>query len=468
MRPPCHERVLILENTNPARFRPLLALLAALSGCASYHPLPLAERPGLAESLKDLSVDPASLPFPALAAHRFDPSDGLDMTEVAMLAVANNPELKLARDDAHISRAQSFAARLLPDPQFSLTRDTPQSSAPGVTSAFNVGLAYDLNALVTHAAGVSAAREDVRKSDLNLLWREWRVAASARTLFARAEGEDGLLRWLVENRDLLAEREHQARSALAVGDLTADAADAALTAWQDAARQVSDLERQRLQTRQDLNALLGLAPSVQLDLMADAAPSPPDEAAVRDALARLVERRPDLMALRAGYAAEDARYRQAILAQFPPFNLGLTRARDTGGLFTHGLALSLVLPLLNGNRGNIRIEEATRERLHDEYALRLDSAHAEVERLLADNRLMEAQLKTAESALPTLDRAADRASGALADGDLDGPAYAAFQGARIAKHVEVANLSLSLLESRIALTALLGGDFSPLSDHSEK
>ncbi len=457
-----------MEIWKPSRIGLFLTLLAGLSGCAMYRPLPLAEHPDQATSVDKLTVNRDRLPFPALAAHRFDPSDGLDMDEVAMLAVANNPDLKLARDDAHVSRAQSFAARLLPDPQVSLTRDYPQSSGPGVTSAFNVGLSYDLGTLVSHAAGLSAAREDDHKTNLNLLWQEWQVIAQARQLFFRSISQKEQLRWLISNRDLLAEREKQTRLALAAGDLTADGANAGLIAEQDAARQVSELERQHLQTRHDLNALLGLAPDVELHLVEGEALALPDEQTVRDALDHLPQRRPDLMALRAGYAAEDARYRQAILAQFPPLNLGLTRARDTAGLFTRGFALSMALPLLNGNRGNVRIEEATRRRLHDEYQMRMNSAQAEVQRLLADNKLMADQLKTAAAALPRLDQAADRAGQALTEGDLDGTAYAAFQSARIAKHVEVANLRQSLLESRITLMNLLGGDFPARPELPEK
>jgi outer membrane protein, heavy metal efflux system len=434
---------------------------AALAGCAAYRPLPLAERPSLKPSLAELSVAPASLPFPALAAHRFDPGDGLDMTEVAMLAVANNPGLKLARADVGIAAAQAFNAGLLPDPQLSLSADYPRSSDPAATtSAYNLGLAYELSALVTHAAGVSAAEATERKTRLDLLWQEWQVVSQARLSFSRAVNADRQLRWLRANRDFLAERDRQARAALAAGNVKVDVADAALVSWQDAERQVGDLERQRLHTRQDLNALLGLAPGVELRLTQDEAVAVPDEAAVRRALADLPRRRPDLLALKAGYAAQDARYRQAILAQFPPFSLGITRARDTSDVLTRGLTLSLVLPLLNGNRGNVRIEAATRRRLHDEYQNRLDSAHAEVENLLADDRMLAAQLNVAEAALPPLDRAAENARRALAEGDLDGPGAAAFESARIAKHLEVDGLRESLAEGRIALLTLLGGDFA--------
>ena len=102
-----------------------------LSACAAYQPLALQEG-----APRDLVVDTRSLPFPPMAAHRFDPRDGLDGVEVAMLAVVNNPDLRLARADAAIAHAQSFAAGLLPDPQLALNGDLSNSGGPGSSKAF--------------------------------------------------------------------------------------------------------------------------------------------------------------------------------------------------------------------------------------------------------------------------------------------------------------------------------------------
>jgi outer membrane protein TolC len=446
----------------------LSVLIVGMAGCATYRPLQLDDKVALATSVSHLTVDRRILPFHFLSEHEFDPSDGLDMTEVSMLAVANNPNLKLARDEAGIAHAQAFAAGLLPDPQVNFSKDFPRQNATGVTSAFNASLGYDLGSLVTHAAGSSASQSESQKTDLNLLWQEWQVVAQARLLFSRTIAQERLLHWLTENRDLLSGQYAKAKAALDEGDITSDVAGSALSVWQDAIKQINDLERQQLQTRHDLNALLGLAPETELKLVADEVPGAPDVKEVEQALADLPKRRPDLLALKAGYAAQDARYRQAILAQFPPFNLVVNRARDTAGLQTRGFALSLVLPLLNGNRGNIKIEEATRQRLHDEYQTRLDEAYAEVERLVADDNLIAAQLQTSEAGLHFVDQAANNAGQALTAGDLDENSYALFQASRIAKHIEVTNLQQALLENHIALLTLLGGNFDTQAAIMEK
>ena len=130
--------------------------------------------------------------------------------------------------------------------------------------------------------------------------------------------------------------------------------------------------------------------------------------------------------------------------------------------------MSIALPIFNGNRGNIRIEEATRQRLHDEYQIRLDTAYADVKRLVADSRLIAAQLQTSEAGLNTFDQASTNAVQAFADGDLDWNGYAVFQSSRIARHVEVTNLRQALLENRIALFTLLGGNFDTRTIAMEK
>lgn len=431
--------------------------LSSLMGCAAYSPSPLPT--DSSPRFADLTVDPQTLPFPQLANHRFDPSDGLDPTEVAMLAVANNPDLKLARDDAGVAHAQAFAAGLLPNPTISYGMDFPQHT-PGTTTALNAGIGYDLSALITHAAVRDAGRQMAQSADLNLLWQEWQVVAQAKLLCTRILYQQKLLGWLDQNSDVLAARRSSAEAALKAGNLGADAANASLLAAQDAARQINELQRQMQQTRADLDALLGLAPGTELNLIDDEKTPLPSDAEIDTSLARLPHR-PDLLALQAGYAAQDARYRQAILAQFPPFNLTLTKARDNAGVPSTGFAIALSLPIFDHNQGSIAIEKASRQRLHDEYQLRLNNAHQDIARLRTDMALASLQLRALDASIPALDVAATRAKAALLIGNLDGPGYTSFAVAALQKHVERDTLAEALAEQHVALLALVGGDFPP-------
>ncbi|KFX30260.1 transporter [Ralstonia solanacearum] len=429
--------------------------MTVLAGCASYRAMPLPTAP-TAQPLSRVSVDPSKLRLPALASRRFDPADGLDITEVAMLAVANNPDLRLARDDLGIARAQAFAAGLLPDPQLGIANDYPSPSQPGATRAFNYGVSMDIMALAMRPYAKQAANANVAKIDLGLLWQEFQTAAQARRLFVKVRAQDAVLPLLYQARELTGRRYAVLRQAVERGNVAADTVTSALTAAQDARKQYADAQHATLQAHEDLNALLGLPAGSTLPLV-DGGSAPRAQAdATPDALDHLPERRADLLALAQGYAAEDTQYRTAILKQFPSLTVGFVRARDTSSLYTTGFQINLTLPIFNRNRGNIAIETATRQRLHDEYENRLNQAYADIKRLQADRSILVDQLNGAEAALPALTQLSDAAQHALDAHDITLVSYTDDRMAWIAKAVEVATLREALAEQDITLDTLLG------------
>ncbi|WP_246641542.1 TolC family protein [Paraburkholderia edwinii] len=427
-----------------------------LAGCTWYRPQPLATSNTLTTpaQLASMQIDPAAMPLPALAAHRFDPSNGLDIEEVAMLAVANNPDLKLARDDLGIAQAQAFSAGLLPDPQLSVSSDYPGQL--GFDRAFSYGLSMDVMAVVTRDANKRSADATVQKIDLGLLWQEWQVIAQAKQLFVKARFQDVALPLLDRQRELARERYERIAHAAQAHNATHDSVAAALIASNDARKQDDDMQRAREQTRHDLNALLGLAPDVELTLTGSDRVTPPPDESIDAALTQLPARRPDLIALRAGYEAQEQKYRAAVLNQFPSLSVGFVRARDTSEIYTSGFQINLSLPIFNRNRGNVAIEQATRQRLSDEYQTRLNTAYGDIVHLRADSALLAAQLSTSEHALPELEQAAQRARQAYAAHDIVFGQYVDAQTAMLTRRVDVATLDEALAEQRIGLQALLG------------
>ena len=203
---------------------------------------------------------------------------------------------------------------------------------------------------------------------------------------------------------------------------------------------------------------MGLAPTVRLNLTGAMDLPEPDPSKIETLLSRLPQRRPDLLALQAGYSSQEQRFRQAILAQFPALNIGFTHARDTSGIYTAGFGIAITLPIFNRNQGNIAIERATRQRLYDEYQARLNEAISQVARLLAEWKLSMKQYESARGILPELEVSARRAQKALEAGNLDGPAYTRFMTAFLNKRLEAITLEQTLLEQRIALQILLGSE----------
>ncbi|MGA9335058.1 MAG: TolC family protein [Rudaea sp.] len=398
----------------------------------------------------------ASMPVSALRTHRFDPADGLDVTEVAMLAVANNPQLEIQRDATKVARAQAYAAGLLPDPQLSYEFDRPTRNQMGVTDAYTAGLAFDLGNLITRAPRVAAARAQARQVDLNLLWAEWQTIAQARRLFDEVYFLRERVARLQEESSALAPIRQSIRSALNDGDLTYDSASAGLNAASDVAERSSDAQRQLHQADRDLHNLLGLDAAVPLNLTGAPFSVDPGGSQVQLALEGMTKRRPDLLALQAGYLAQDEKLRAVILAQFPAITVGFVRARDNGNISSSGFSIGLSLPLFDGNRGNIAIERATRQQLQDEYRARLLADRNDVQRLLADLQSDFEQHKVLTGHAEQLMRARDAAKLNYAARRLDWPTYLAIRASSLAADSALLQLTRDTHEAAIALDALVG------------
>jgi outer membrane protein TolC len=276
-----------------------------------------------------------------------------------------------------------------------------------------------------------------------------------------------LLTQLQDARGLLAESYQRSRQALAEGNVTSDFASSDLAALQNVERQINDLERSRLQNHASLCNLLGIAPGATLDLVGEPAPVAIDTAAVRSGMEKRLARRPDLRALQAGYHSQEEKFRGAVLAQFPALNVGITRARDTSGLYTLGFGLSLSLPVFNANRGNIAIEKATRKKLFDEYQDRLNSAYGEIDIALANLSLLHEQLQRTRQGLAEFSTVARNAEAAYRAGNLTAPDYVRLKTALLDKQTESLNLQEALMEQQIALETLLGPDL-PKRNRSKK
>ncbi len=430
------------------------AVLLLESACAVYHPLALDRRAKAPDALTDMSVDAHALAF-VPHHHVFDPSHGLDMTDVAMLAVTNDPQLKLARDARDIGTAQAFAAGLLPDPVLDLSR-VLCPSVPATSSASGVGLSYDFSALLTHALAKRASAESRRAVNLTLLWREWQVVGASGELFTRTwYGQ----RELARSRDIV-RRLQKVERALSKAHRHGDASLAALDVEQSLLQtmrtrrdRIAQLE---LASRERLDALLGLSPRVKLrlrDPTRTAALSPARIAADLDELPR---RRPDLLALQAGYRSENARYRQAIWQQFPAIVVGLTRARGTDSVTSRGLTVALTLPVFSRNRGRIAVARATRRALHDAYTARLIAARSGVQFIVQDEHLLEqrrrdlaAAVRIAARTLRALQTHVVRGDVSLADAQ---PAALALYG----QQIELLRVEARIEEQQISLRTLLG------------
>lgn len=418
------------------------AALYALGGCATYHPLPLDEKPALHRSVNELR-------------HESNLHTPLTLHDIELLAVENNPDLLAARAQAGVAQAQVLQAGILPNPSFNPAYSF-LSSGPGTRNGWTAGLSQDIKSLITLSEKKAEARASARQVDASLLWQEWQVIGKARLLAIDLIEGEKLRSVLAQAQARLKERYDASLQATREGNADLSTVSPDLVALGDMRKQTDDLMQLLQARRHAFNALLGLTPDATVPLAGNLALPSIDAAAVDKMLPDMACRRPDLIALQFGYQAQDEKLRQAILAQFPALNIGLTGGSDTSGVHTIGPQITIDLPIFDRNQGNIAIERATRHQLHDEYEARLGAATGEVEAMLADANLLQRQLVAQHAELAETETIARQAEEAFRAGNLTERAYVDFVVARFSKQQALLTLEQSLLEQQVALATLIG------------
>ena len=434
----------LIWQTRPRRAAWLMAGIVvsfSLGGCASYAPEPLPAAPKLSRVIERPARASAERP--------------LTLEQVATLAVRNNPDLRAKRARRGVAVAKLYGEGLLPDPQLSFILGYPTGSAVGLVNAYDLGLSYDLIPLITRPARVAGAQAGLRQVDLELLWQSWQVSKQARILAVRWAGEVEQLALLQRMNELYRQRYDTSAEALQQGDLTLDVTGTDLTALVDSLSHINQLEQTHNETDHSLRLLLGLTADAPFGFALPPPPASIDAAEQLDLLSAAQQRRPDLLALQAGYRSQEAKVRAAILGQFPSFTIGVTRARDTSNISTTGFSIGLNLPLFSGNRAAIATERATRDQLRAEYQARLDQAVLDSDKLIRLQGLLVGQQERLDAYLPTLARLVEQARAADRQRDLDTLTFLNMESTLIAKQLERIQLEQSLWETHIGLQTLL-------------
>lgn len=428
--------------------RVLLLALLCLSGCATYHAMPLPTRSNLA------SAAPGGV-MP------------LDMRRVATLAVLNNPDLNTARATLGVAQAQAFAAGLLPDPRFNFSASHPTDRIDRTdprypeVNAYGLELDIDLLSLLTHPAVRASARAQVQQAQLNLLWQEWQTVAQARTLYVQQSIARERRDFLRSAQRIYAQAAQRSQRAQAAGNVTLEQTSADLAVLQDVSSRLGDAERSLLSAQQGLRSLLGVTASVQLPLQPLPVPTIPSRASVESALVALPQHRPDLRALQAGYRAQEASVRVAVLSQFPDIGIGFTKSRDNTDVHALGGLVNLTLPLFNRGRGELAVQSATRAQLRADFQARLDQAAGSVWQLWDELQQLQSQLTDLQSQLPTLQRSVQEAQRAYRAGEFPAASYLTLVGSYLAAQELQATLRQSLWSDSIALATILGTQVQP-------
>ncbi len=391
-----------------------------LTGCNVPEGKPLSQKEIdaalAAPELSVLRVQARSIHHPLLAPVEIS-EQGLSPEQAGVLAVLANPSLRAIRDGRGVAAAQVMQAGVLPNPTAAWTNDFPYSG-PDPFIAYAINLSWELSSLITRPAKVQAWQRKRRRwtwtshgrSGRSRSRRNWRCTSSFRWRASSALAKQAA--------DLLAENVKTVQKAVNLQQRTEVDLLAAQAAWQEAQSTALELQRDLDKQRLALRRLLGMPADAPLKLSPARRSQPPPPCAA-DLQKDLENCRLDLLALRRGYDAQNATVRAAVLGRFPKISAGPEHSRDNSNNHMFGYNISADLPLFDRNQGNIAIEQATQQKLFDEFVNRVYQARLDIAGSIEEIDSLRKQIALAESAVPTLQELVNDYQKALAAGTAD-------------------------------------------------
>jgi len=429
-----------------ARAGRALAVLvsACLASCATYHAKPLPEQAASVSSLSQLrGIETVTQP--------------LDVAAVERLVLLNNPDLKTQHARHLQAQAQRRQDSVLPNPVVGGNVGYLLSGV-GDATAWTASISQDITSLITLKPRREAAKAAAEEVDAGLLWEQWQTLGKARLLVIDLVETDRQIALQQQALTVLAQREASIIKAVGAGNVERVTAAPDLAAAADARATLNDLQRRRLDSQQQLAALMGLKPDVVVPLATPLPAANLDAASIRDQADSISRRRPDMVALQLGYQAQDATLRAAVLAQFPPLSIGYDASQDNSRVRNGGPAVSFALPIFDRNQGNVGIASASRDQLHQEYVTRLATSRDEVDALLTQYAQLDTQRQAMLPAASDAQRAATQAQRAAQGGLLDVRSYADLYVASINRQTALIATEQAMLEQQAALELLVGRD----------
>lgn len=429
-----------------------LAGALVIGGCASYHPLPLAEQALLADRINDIRHTLPG-PAPGMDSPTIDVQKPLSVDQIGLLAILNAPQLLTERGEFDLAQARLIQSSLLPNPSVSLSY-AALLGGPGTTGAYVASLSQDIASLLTYRTRVSAARAHVSQVNAKLLWKEWQVAQKARLLAVDLYWGERSISSTEAELASISEAASQVSTAVDAGSLSLPALAPLLASKASAEHALASLQLMQLTNWQDIDALLGMKPNVRFAIDEPRIPAMP--ANIDALIASIPARRPDLIALQLGYRSADENVRGAILGQFPAFVLGGAWNSDTSDVRSAGPTATFDLPIFNRNQGQVARTRATRRLLHEQYQGRLDDSVSSTLALQARSRRISDYLVKARQDAAAADSQAQAARKAYEQDNLDQRALADYEATAIHRRLDVFGFERGLDEARIALALELG------------
>ena len=369
---------------------PAILALGLFAGCARFQSQPVSPS-DTAARLESRSLDNPSLKsfletnlnqaLPAWPAGRWD----FEMLTLA--AFYYQPSLEVARAVWGEARAGVVTAGARPNPTMSFMPQyvfNPGGLPPWVHT---LTLDIPIETAGKRGARIAQAKQRSESARLNIASTAWQVRAQLRVSvidFVSATRREASLRKQLAVREQVVAALDQRREA---GALAAAEVMPARLLLQKMRLDLSDAQRQQAEARARVAEAIGVPASAlnSVEVVYDLTSLPADLDRLTSAEMRrqALQRRPDVLAALADYAASEAALRIEVAKQYPDVHLNPGYEYDQGLEKWGFLGFGVELPVLNRNEGPIAEAEARRK--HAAASFEALQAHviAEIDRAVA-------------------------------------------------------------------------------------
>ncbi|MEI6779679.1 MAG: TolC family protein [Verrucomicrobiota bacterium] len=422
---------------------PILAL-GLLAGCARFQSRPFSPSETAAR-LESRSLDsPGLKSFLSTNLNRELPTWPAAKWDFEMLTLAAfyyQPSLDVARAVLAEAQAGVVTAGARPNPTLGFTPQyvfNPGSEPPWVAA---LNLDWPIETAGKRGARIAQAKHLSESARLAIIAAAWQVRSQLRVSvidLSAALRRESLLRQQLAVQEQVVTSLEQRRDA---GALASTEITPARLLWQKARLDLGDAQRQQVEARGRVAEAIGVPVSalrnIEVDYDLASFPADLDRLTSSEARYQALQRRPDVLAALADYAASESALQLEIAKQYPDIHLNTGYEYDQGLQKWGLLGFGVELPLLNRNEGPIAQAEARRKHAAASFEALQVHVIAEIDRAVAVYRLAAKSREGAEAVLTTQRRQQEAVEQQFKAGSAD--------------HLDVLSAQLELAASELAL-----------------
>jgi outer membrane protein, heavy metal efflux system len=390
------------------KYWPVILALGLLTGCARFQPQPLSpsdtaarlenrslESPGL-KSFLETNLNRELAAWPAAK---------WDFEMLTLAAFYYQPSLDVARAVWAEARAGIVTAGARPNPTLSYMPQYVFNPAGEPPWVHTLTLDIPIETAGKRGARIAQAKHLSESARLNIAATAWQVRAQLRVsvidFVSSTRREASLRKQLAVQEQVVAALDQRREvGALAAAELTP-----ARLLLQKMRLDLSDAQRQQVEARARLAEAIGVPLSALKDIEVvydlTSLPSDLDGLTSSEVRRQALQRRPDVLAALADYAARESALRIEVAKQYPDIHLNPGYEYDQGLQKWGFLGFGVELPVFNRNEGPIAEAEARRKHAAASFEALQARAIAEIDRAVAVYQVTAKSRESAEALLAT-------------------------------------------------------------------